>query len=345
MKLFRLIFISYIFINAEFSIADVMMTADDHAPISVMNDHMHKKGQFMLSYRLGNMKMDDVMNGNDSLTLEEIMTAPNSASDGSGTYMNAPVRMSMDMHMFGGMYAPSDYLTLMIMGNYSQKHMTQQRMKMSGSGRFDVDSDGFGDLALSAMISLHENQKYKSHIGVGISLPTGSIDKRDVTPTSSNARLGYSMQNGSGTYDPFILLNNDYTIGNIKLGGQLYYKIRAGSKNSKEYQYGNFFHSTAWSSYQWTKSISTSLKLDYQNLGKMSGSDDEMNPRMSPAMDANNQGYQKINFGFGLNFLNHRSLFKHHRLGIEIILPLYQKYRGIQMADEFKSMLGWQYGF
>ena len=47
---------------------------------------------------------------------------------------------------------------------------------------------------------------YKTHFALGLSLPTGSInDNRDTTPASSSARLGYKMQNGSGTFDPFFI--------------------------------------------------------------------------------------------------------------------------------------------
>ena len=31
---------------------------DGHAPISVMGDHLHKKGEFMLSYRFMQMRME-----------------------------------------------------------------------------------------------------------------------------------------------------------------------------------------------------------------------------------------------------------------------------------------------
>ena len=49
------------------------------------------------------------------------MSAPNGASNGAGTYMNAPISMNMSMHMFGAMYAPNDFFTLMIMGSYHEK--------------------------------------------------------------------------------------------------------------------------------------------------------------------------------------------------------------------------------
>ena len=77
----------------------------------------------------------------------------------------------------------------------------------------------------------------------------------------------------------------------------------------------------------------------------MEGSDNEMNPRMSPAMDSRNQGHQKLNFGFGINFISHNEILKNHRLGIEGIFPIYQRYRGIQMSENFRTMIGWQYSF
>ena len=42
--------------------------------------------------------------------------------------MVSPVEMSMEMHMFGLMYAPSDSVTLMLMGNYIEKDMSHATM-------------------------------------------------------------------------------------------------------------------------------------------------------------------------------------------------------------------------
>ena len=93
--------------------------ADSHGPISLMGDHMHKKGEMMLSYRFGHMQMNNVINGTKTLNIDEITSSPNGASNDLGTYMNSPISMKMDMHMFGAMYAPLDNLTLMLMTGYS----------------------------------------------------------------------------------------------------------------------------------------------------------------------------------------------------------------------------------
>ena len=116
-------------------------------------------------------------------------------------------------------------------------------------------------------------------------------------------------------------------------------------KNDNNYKYGNDFNLKFWSSYRVIDQISTSLNLNYKYKGKFKGTDDEMNKRMSPAMDSHNHGYQKVNLGIGLNFINHEEFFSNHRLGFELIIPLYQKYNGIQMAENFSVVAGWQYSF
>ena len=196
---------------------------DSHAPISVMADHTHKKNEIMLSYRFMNMNMNKLYYGNNEISINETMSTPNGASNGSGTYMNAPTLMNMDMHMLGFMFAPTDSITLMLMNSYNQKEMTQQRMAGAGGSKFDVNSSGFGDVKLSALLSTNDNRDWKNHIAFGLSFPTGSIDVRDRTPVSNSSRLGYNMQNGTGTYDSYLLFNNINIFGKIRVGEQIFF--------------------------------------------------------------------------------------------------------------------------
>ena len=68
--------------------------------------------------------------------------------------MNSPKKMSMEMHMFGMMFAPSNNLTLMLMTSFNNKEMIQQRMPMSGGTNFGVNSSGIGDTRLSSLIKI-----------------------------------------------------------------------------------------------------------------------------------------------------------------------------------------------
>ena len=48
---------------------------DGHAPISVMGDHYHKKGEFMFSYRFMPMWMEDNIQSSDDISNEDIYHA------------------------------------------------------------------------------------------------------------------------------------------------------------------------------------------------------------------------------------------------------------------------------
>ena len=48
--------------------------ADGHAPIGVMGDHLHKAGEWMLSYRFMRMDMAGNRDGTSDLSPEEIVT-------------------------------------------------------------------------------------------------------------------------------------------------------------------------------------------------------------------------------------------------------------------------------
>ena len=325
--------------------ADEKILSDSHGPISIMADHIHKKKEFMFSYRLMKMEMNDVLNGTKKININRVMTSPNGASDNSGSYMNAPKKMSMEMHMFGMMFAPSDNLTLMLMTSFNNKEMIQQRMPMSGGGIFGVNSSGIGDTRLSSLIKIVNSKNWKNHFGFGASFPTGSINERDVTPVSQSSRLGYGMQQGSGTFDTFFLFNNVNKIEKFTIGEQIFIKIPSSGKNKNGYKYGNILDLKLWFSYRFVDYFSTSVKVNYKYMSEMKGSDNEMNKRMSPVLDSYNTGYQRINMGLGINFVNNLPVFKNHRLGFEILLPVYQNLRGVQMSENYSIILGWQYGF
>ena len=176
-----------------------------------------------------------------------------------------------------------------------------------------------------------------------MSFPTGSINKRDRTPMSNDARLGYGMQNGTGTFDGYILFNNLNNFGKFKLGEQIFFKIPVSGKNNYGYRYGKEIDLNLWLSYRFLNNLSSSFKVNYQFKDEMIGSDNEMNKRMSIVMDSENQGFQKINLGFGINLVNHKKYLKNHRLALEVIVPVYEKFKGLQMSENFRVLIGWQY--
>ena len=76
-----LVLASTLILSFSGSKSDSLHTADSDGPISIMSDHMHKKGEIMFSYRFNHMFMNKTMNGTKSLGIDEVMSAPNSSSN------------------------------------------------------------------------------------------------------------------------------------------------------------------------------------------------------------------------------------------------------------------------
>ncbi len=331
-------------------------TADDHAPIGVMGDHMHKKGEWMLSYRAMSMHMDGSRDGTNSLSPTTIATTyANRFSSVAGqpaTLRVVPTEMDMNMHMLGAMYAPTDWMTLMAMFNYIDKDM--KHITFAGGsgttelGNFTTRSSGWGDTKISSLIKLHNTHNHKVHLNMGVSLPTGSIKEEDsvltpmgMTPT---VRLPYGMQLGTGTYDllPGITYNGHKD--DWSWGAQYSAEIRLESENDQGYSWGDKHSVTAWGSYQWAPWISTSLRLTGTTQDAIDGIDSQIVLPVQTA-DPDNYGGKTLDLSFGVNLIGTQGAIKGHRIAIEATTPLYRNLNGPQLENDFTVVLGWQYAF
>lgn len=313
--------------------------AISHAPIGVMGDHSHKTGEWMLSYRYMRMEMDGNLDGTQSRSASDItgnMMNP-------GPYMVAPLSMRMDMHMFGAMYAPNDKVTMMVMLPFLKKEMTHiTRM----GARFSTMSDGVGDAKVSALVNVYRSAdlRHRVHLNLGISLPTGSIDERDNTPAMANAKLPYSMQLGSGTYDLLPGVTYQGYSAQYNWGAQLLLTHRI-SQNDNDYSLGDRYEATVWFARSWSPSLSTSLRIKHSSWDNIDGSNPELNPMMVPTADPAAQGGERSDLAIGANYLFVAGSLKGQRLAIEYSVPFYQELDGPQMDVESSVNLAWQYAF
>lgn len=328
---------------------------DSHAPIGVMGDHTHAKGEFMVSYRFMTMQMGDSRVGTDNISADEIATTvPNRFANPPmmpPTLRVVPESMTMNMHMLGVMYAPTDWLTLMAMGMFVQKemdHITYQGpMGNTVLGNFTTDPSGIGDTKISALFSVWSKSNHKLILNFGLSIPTGSITEEGevLAPTNMRPtlRLPYPMQLGSGTYD--LLPGITYTSfqNNIAWGGQLSGILRLG-ENDEQYTFGNQLLLTTWGSYRIADFISASLRGTYTNIGQIDGIDPVI---MAPVQTANPdfQGGQRIDVSLGVNLIGQSGFIKNMRLAVEFDLPVYQDLNGPQMQMDYGLIAGWQYAF
>jgi hypothetical protein len=314
--------------------------ADTHGPIGVMGEHVHGKGEWMLSYRFMTMNMQGNLKGSSTIDPDTIVTTePNRFFGMPGmppTLRIVPLDMTMDMHMLGMMYAPSDRVTLMLMANYWNKSM--QHVTYAGGmgttvlGDFNTETSGWGDSSISGLVSLISSDNIKLHAIVGVSIPTGSTDERGeiLAPTGMmpTIRLPYPMQLGSGSYDPIIGLSFSGGRGGLGWGGQWRSAIRT-SKNDDDYQLGDEHRVTGWLSYLFSPAVSGSARLEYYDRGNISGLDPMIAGPVQTA-DPDRQAATRVDAAVGLNFAASGSL-SGWRLGIEFIIAIDQNLDGPQL--------------
>ncbi len=304
---------------------------DGHAPISVMSDHYHHKGEFMISYRYMPMFMNGNLSGSDAINNEAILQ----------NFMAAPQKMHMDMHMLGAMYAPSNGVTLMAMANYIRNRM-DIRTKMGAD--FTTESSGFGDVSVSALIRLMNQNRQSIHANVGLSLPTGNIDQRDDTPMMANAQLAYPMQLGSGTFDPFAGATYLGQTNLFSWGLQATYTFRAG-ENKEDYTLGDRFDAVGWGAIKASDYLSFSTSVQYYTIGKIESMDADLNPMMMPLFNTANSGRNQVNLGIGGNLYIPTGNLKNLRFAAEVRFPVAQDVTGIQMENQWMGTFGIQYSF
>ncbi len=319
-----------------------------HAPIGVMGDHMHNKGEFMFSYRYMDMDMADNTQGRHNISSDEIATTvPNVFGDMPPTVRVVPQTMTTKMHMLGFMYAPTNDLTLMLMLNYIEREMTLTTYAgMTGTtqlGDFDTESSGLGDTKVGLLYRLHDNDTHHFHLNANWQIPTGDLEEEAEVLTPMNMRttlrMPYAMQLGSGsnifelgtTYNGYANKSN--------WGGQIMYS-KALDTNDEGYQVGDKLQLTAWYGHQLNDFLSSSIRLTYITSDEIDGMDTEITAPVTTA-NPENYGGNYLNASFGLNTV----IANKHRVAFEYTVPLEQNANGVQMKMDKMFTVGYQIAF
>ena len=308
---------------------------DGHAPISIMADHYHSSGGIMLSYRFMNMDMEGLVNGSNTISNDEAHSAG---------YMVTPLKMTMEMHMFGLMYAPSNKITLLGMLHIVKNDMNLQMKMMESTTPFSTSSSGFGDLKLGIIYNFLNKTQNSLHGNLTFSFPTGSFSKTDETPMSfpKKTQLPYPMQIGSGTFDTNVGITY---LGQKKVyswGSQVKSTFRFG-ENANDYALGNTYTLNNWFAIKATNWLSFSARIEGIIVDKIRGINTNLKPMMVTTANTSNSGGKFVNKAFGCNLYAPNGKLKTLRFGLEYSAPFYQKPKGIQLKLKETITVGLQY--
>lgn len=327
--------------------ADGVTRPDSHAPITVMGDHLHKQGEWMMSYRYMHMDMDGNRSGSERISdAEAFALVPGVSMMAMMNMKVLPTDMEMKMHMLGVMYAPTDSVTLMAMLPHLTSSMNHRR-QMNGMEQtgFQTATEGFGDASIGALVGLYDQGQIKTHLNLGIGLPTGSITEQDDTPMGEQ-QLPYAMQLGSGSYE----IRPGATVYGLEDGWSWGAQVGARlalDTNEQGYRLGDRYQVSAWLAKPINNSLSASVLIRKSWWDDVEGEAEDLmiSPNMNPAADPDQQAGQRTDLGLGINYLFQAGSLKGHRLALEWLQPLQQSLHGPRLETDSVLTLGWQKAF
>ncbi|MEQ1716936.1 MAG: transporter [Hyphomicrobium sp.] len=339
---------------------------DGHAPAGVMVDHMHKAGEFMVGYRYSWSKMSgDTLRGtgavDDTQIRHNACLLPGEDPHAHDTHNHCAMKqseMTMQMHMLDLMYAPTDWLTLMLMPQWMTMDMTMSPVAGAAMGgghdehgdeHGDADhmgshshgTDGFGDTIFGALVKISDGPGYHLHTGMMFSAPTGSTSEKG----SSGNLTHYMMQLGSGTWDFMPSLTYTGHAGRFSWGVQLAGVIRMEDENDEGYRLGDVFQATGWGAYRLTDWLSASVRLLHTNQSEIEGHYNAAHGHGSPPDFARNYGGRYFDVGFGVNFVVPEGALKGHRLSVEWLQPVRDDVNGYQQERDGTLYANWSKAF
>ncbi|MEY4876208.1 MAG: hypothetical protein RL708_1357 [Bacteroidota bacterium] len=302
------------------------------APSSIMMSHLHQKNKWMFSYSYMNMAMKGLVNGNKTISENEVYN----------NYLMLSTKMNMQMHMLMAMYGVSNKLTLMAMFNYRINTMNMQmphtsnsimqNMHHSNIANETMMSSGFADIQLFAMYCLFKNETHQLIVFSGLNVPTGNINKKGKADDMAypSSQLSYAMQLGTGTWD--VLPGLSYTIQQNKFASGIQWNNSLRFfNNSNNYRVGNETALHLWGAYSWLNTISSSIHIETNYVGEIKGKDAALYEFNEPSANVENYGGRFLRAYIGSSYTSKNKSLSHFRISAEYGFQLIQQYNGIQI--------------
>lgn len=238
-------------------------------PAGLMFAHMlDKPGDFMLGYQFMYSRMaGDILHGSNAASDQAIV---NQGCSDEILCRFAPTYMNMRMHMLNIMYAPTNWLNLMLMPRFMDMEMNLRELDgrpppvpgvHEHTGIAGHSTGVIGDTVIAPLIKLFDAPGHHVHIGFGISAPTGKSDLqfRRVFQIDGGI-VHFGMQLGSGTWDfvPSLTYTGEYN--RWSWGAQASGVKRMEKRNDSGYRLGDILQATTWTGYELTHWLTASVR-------------------------------------------------------------------------------------
>ena len=291
--------------------------------------YAHNKGEYQFEYQrdktfLVDNYLDDVIIGDNDLIKSYDL------GNGLSSMKTIPGELNVEDHRFRFMYAPWEETSMSVEAAWRWNGMNVVPTDTAYIP-FQVSSKSFTDTRIMVNMEMMDKNLTIILLNVGVSVPTGSINKFSSTSFSDDVKLGYIMQMGSGTLDPII--EGVY----MRAGAKTSWGIKAKMinrifDNKFDYRVGHEFKAIAGIGHIWFDGFGTTLRVGFNTWSQVIGEDGEMSMIFSPTSNAQNTGGMRLDGSVGLVFEMPKNGIKGISFIADFRYPIYQNLNGPQLG-------------
>ncbi len=306
---------------------------DAFAPLGIVVDHNLEVGEFQVGYRYGVFNLSGLQSGEFEVPLGDVLDV----------FESTPFQMQSQSHLLTLQYAPADNISFLARVPFQMNTMDQ--LDRDGFV-FGSESSGLGDVRGDLILNFYDKGSYRAHLSGGVSVPTGSITQVGLTAgASTEGRLPYQMQTGSGSFDVLPGLTVEAMNEHGSVGMQAIGTLRT-SENDEGYTLGNRVHVNGWAGFKLTDQLSVSARFQWQQWDQISGADasfvDAVNQVRDPSFFSQLSGGSRLDMPLGFNLLLKEGPLAGHRFSLEWVIPVSQDLDGPQLMGDWGVNVGWQ---
>jgi len=330
-------------------------------PMNIPGGGIPETHEYRIKMSVMQMHMDGLRDGTNRVDADTLLGMPVMLGTPTGKFMAVPTSMDMNMFNVTTGYSFSDDFFAGIMLMYKQNTMDMKFNSMmenkTNQTGFTMKSDGIADTMLMGKYRLFADDPLipsnQASLMFGLSIPTGSIDERNTQhPLAARQKelLPYSMQLGSGTFDPTIGYLYQSSQSPYWWGVNTSYTARLYD-NDRDYHLGDEARIDIYGMYQLQYNWLVQVQLNLSHQGKIRGEADESvsgasghatqgdpaSPYATPLWDIANYGGTQAFVTLGFQW----QPAPLHIIDFNLGLPLYRDLNGPQLEQDYRVMFTW----
>ena len=208
---------------------------------------------------------------------------------------------------------------------------------------FDLEASGITDVEVQALYSIWDQGPYRAQLQAGVLIPTGSVEEEGAFAGVRSGTLPYDTQIGAGGWGIMPGFTAQVMNEHGSVGGQVVATLFVADKG--DWRPGDQVEANAWGAFRFNRFFSSSVRVHAIAFGAIEGFDPDLDPDRDPGELPTSFSGRRVDIPVGVNFYMPEGRWQGHRLGLELVFPVHEKFDGPWLSNDWELVVGWQKAF